>query len=266
MHFEKQMNTQLRDTLVNEPLLERADFAAAQQRPSTLSFDDVDGLIVRASVAPLSAADKAEKLGDSLTTLFQPLDSARNLRDLKNLHTLVNSLIETSIRTHRPLKEVRIVSHGAPGTIFFPSENFLSDTGAVAVRLNDANSLNEFARLRPYLAQGAKISFHGCEVASVSGQTSEIKVDGETALQDVADATGASVTAYKWNQSAVLPPIGPGVTKVGQMLGVDRAVFKPKQLAETMSREWVDSKQRIDAYLNPLANKIRPVSFYDSSY
>ncbi|CAN5722553.1 hypothetical protein BH10CYA1_BH10CYA1_48340 [soil metagenome] len=166
--------------------------------PEKKRFDsNKEGIAVRASAAPLDDQDWPSNDGFALSKFLEPLDHVQNAKLSNNLHEMIDSLIEISITTGKPLKDVRIISHGSTGAIYFPNYD--------KIDLGNSKALAQFAKLRPYLAPGAEISFHGCEIAS--------NAFGESRMQDVADATGASVTAYKWKQCAYLPGIGPAVTK-----------------------------------------------------
>ncbi len=225
---------------------------APDPTPTNLNLDG-DGLIVRASAAPISATDIAEWAGGLVTTIFQPIDSARNLRGYLTLHDMITGLIETSVKSGQPLKEVRVASHGSAGTIYFPGGTGGSNSQLFnAVRLSDVKVLSEFARLRPYLTRNAKISFHGCEVASIQDGdgVNQSPVDGEASLQAVADTTGATVTAYKWLQSAVLPGYGPSVTKQGKLISVSRLMSASSQPRLAFTGEGYQTRQEAAQFLN----------------
>lgn len=123
---------------------------------------------------------------------------AYKIRRCDNLRQLVDRVIAVSHKTGHKIQKLDIDSHGNPGTLYFPLQT---------ANLSDPQVLSELARLRPYLNQGASIVLNACKVAA--GEPASGK------LQQLADATGARVTADRWSQPAVYKfgfSFGPAVT------------------------------------------------------
>ncbi|MGK7910190.1 MAG: DUF4347 domain-containing protein, partial [Synechococcus sp.] len=170
-------NTSVASPLALDNLNEADRDLAVSQHPSGLTLPGILQALASPSSAPQSliivdpSVDWYEMLLDGVLDETQ----AFVLDDKEDAIAQITALL----RTHQPISELHLVSHGAPGQLQFSN-----------VVLSDAN-LNRYStqlqQWQTYFAENAQLVLYGCEVAL--GQT------GQNFLQQLSHLTGLSSIA-----------------------------------------------------------------------
>jgi hypothetical protein len=115
---------------------------------------------------------KSILFGDNVVEAESPDDVVIRLRDLSKLF-------------EKALGDVVLECHGRPNGVFI--------IHGTAYQADNPEVLKEFTRLKGLFAPGARIIIRGCRTGSGPAAASR--------LQRLADATGAIVVAFKWEQT-----------------------------------------------------------------
>jgi hypothetical protein len=108
----------------------------------------------------------------------------------KDLKDMVDQLLQSG----QPLGNIVIDAHGAPGGF---------GIGGHYYDLNDPAVIEQFARLKEHMENGARIVIQACQTGHGP--------DAVNQLQALADASGADVQAFSWYQTSGLPGYGPNI-------------------------------------------------------
>ncbi|MBX9879045.1 MAG: hypothetical protein K2Y22_11360 [Candidatus Obscuribacterales bacterium] len=121
---------------------------------------------------------------------------------------LINNPVSPEQIVDELLSQVK--EHGKPlGNLFIGAHGFRQGgftLGGYKYGFGDPKVLSAFSRLKNFMAPGSCITFNSCEAGA--GELAPI------GLQKLADATGANVKAFEWDQYAgLLDGVGPAVEK-----------------------------------------------------